>query len=184
MEVKRTHLSSADAQILNENEYENEKQQGKKRKTTPDDMALKLAKRIKSRNANTKISHLLLEIEEQRREIERMEEIEKVKTREEKVTEKAEHEEKESVDDRRGLHSSAAADFKNLLQGKSHSELEVLRSAIESQMRSGSGNEVECCEVVLKFINMYKVKACLKDIQAKILRIKGSSAPLKGQFYT
>ncbi|KAK1360254.1 hypothetical protein POM88_044735 [Heracleum sosnowskyi] len=117
-------------------------------------------------------------IEEKRREIQRIREIEKVKKSwEEKMIKKAEEiidfsgrvrGQQPPADDPRGLHSSTVADVKNLLQGKSHSELEVLQSDIMLQMCSGSVNDAEYWETVLKLIYEYKVKACLKDVHAKV----------------
>lgn len=51
-----------------------------------------------------------------------------------------------------GLNASTEADVKNLLQGKSLGELEVIQSEIELQ------------------IHIYKAKACLKELHDKILR--------------
>lgn len=75
----------------------------------------------------------------------------------------------ELLAEERGLHSSIEADVKNLLQGKTYSELEVLQSQIESQMRSGTAKVVEYWEAVLKRLHIYKAKACLKEIHAKML---------------
>lgn len=69
-----------------------------------------------------------------------------------------------------GLHSSIETDVKNLLQGKTYAELEDLQSEIESQMRSGTAKVVEYWEAVIKRLHIYKAKACLKDIHAKMLR--------------
>ncbi|XP_038702255.1 cactin-like isoform X2 [Tripterygium wilfordii] len=76
----------------------------------------------------------------------------------------------ELLAEERGLHSSIEADVRNLLQGKSHSELEALQVQIESQMRSGTAKVVEYWEAVLKRLHIYKAKACLKEIHAKMLR--------------
>ncbi|XP_010543454.1 PREDICTED: cactin [Tarenaya hassleriana] len=70
----------------------------------------------------------------------------------------------------RGLHSGVEADVKRLLDGKTHKELEELQSDIESQLRSGSAKVVEYWEAVLKRLHIYKAKACLKEIHAKMLR--------------
>ncbi|KAK6290184.1 hypothetical protein POUND7_001725 [Theobroma cacao] len=70
----------------------------------------------------------------------------------------------------RGLHSSIEADVKNLLEGKTHHELEALQSQIESQMRTGTAKVVEYWEAVLKRLHIFKAKACLKEIHAKMLR--------------
>ncbi|KAK1369939.1 hypothetical protein POM88_036031 [Heracleum sosnowskyi] len=61
METKRRHCVPDDAESSNENEYESIKQQRKKRKIIKSDMASKLAKQIKSCNANAS-SHLPLKI--------------------------------------------------------------------------------------------------------------------------
>lgn len=76
----------------------------------------------------------------------------------------------ELLAEERGLHSSIEADVKNLLQGKTYSELEVLQSEIESQMRSGTAKVVEYWEAILKRLHIYKAKASLKEIHAKMLR--------------
>ncbi|XP_019158868.1 PREDICTED: cactin [Ipomoea nil] len=70
----------------------------------------------------------------------------------------------------RGLHSSIETDVKLLLQGKSYGELEALQSQIESQMQSGTAKVVEYWEAVLKRLQIFKAKACLKEIHAKMLR--------------
>ncbi|KAK9280254.1 hypothetical protein L1049_013942 [Liquidambar formosana] len=64
----------------------------------------------------------------------------------------------ELLAEERGLHSSVETDVKNLLQGKTHRELEVLQSQIESQMRSGTAKVVEYWEAVLKRLHIYKAK--------------------------
>ncbi|KAK6246548.1 hypothetical protein SCA6_009638 [Theobroma cacao] len=76
----------------------------------------------------------------------------------------------ELMAEERGLHSSIEADVKNLLEGKTHCELEALQSQIESQMRSGMAKVVEYWEAVLKRLHIVKAKACLKEIHAKMLR--------------
>ncbi|KAK1389566.1 Cactin [Heracleum sosnowskyi] len=76
----------------------------------------------------------------------------------------------ELLAEERGLHSSIEADVKNLLQGKTYGELEVLHAEIESQMRSGTAKVVEYWEAILKRLHIYKAKACLKEIHAKMLR--------------
>ncbi|KAL5704960.1 hypothetical protein ACHQM5_023316 [Ranunculus cassubicifolius] len=68
------------------------------------------------------------------------------------------------------LHASIESDVENILQGKTCKELERLQSEIESRMRSGSAKVVEFWEVVLKRIPIYKAKATLKEIHAKVLR--------------
>jgi hypothetical protein len=64
----------------------------------------------------------------------------------------------ELLAEERGLHSSIEADVKNLLQGKTYTELEALQSQIESQMRSGTAKVVEYWEAVLKRLHIYKAK--------------------------
>ncbi|GFQ05763.1 cactin [Phtheirospermum japonicum] len=76
----------------------------------------------------------------------------------------------EMIGEERGLHASIEADVKSLLQGKTYAELETLQSQIESQMRSGTAKVVEYWEAVLKRLHIYKAKACLKEIHAKMLR--------------
>ncbi|KAK1369947.1 hypothetical protein POM88_036039 [Heracleum sosnowskyi] len=214
METKRRHCVPDDAESSNENEYESIKQQRKKRKIIKSDMASKLAKQIKSCNANAsshlplkimysvkedsnkkraeafslmrptnkKNSHLSLKTmcsvkKDKRIERERMEEIEKVKRRVEKAIEErmafsdlvCGHQlPAEFLGDERGLHLSIVANVMNLLQGKSYSDLELLQSKIESLMRSGLANVVDYWEAILKLINIYKGKACLKDILANL----------------
>lgn len=75
----------------------------------------------------------------------------------------------ELLAEERGLHSSIEADVKNLLQGKTYSELEVLQSEIESQMRSGTAKVVEYWEAILKRLHIYKAKVYTATI--KIFRI-------------
>ncbi|GFS45919.1 cactus-binding carboxy-terminal, cactin [Actinidia rufa] len=89
----------------------------------------------------------------------------------------------ELLAEERGLHSSVEADVRNLLQGKSYSELEVLQSQIESQMRSSTAKEVEYWEVVLKRLHIYKAKACLREIHTKMLRkhLERLEQPLVGE---
>ncbi|XP_059296461.1 splicing factor Cactin-like [Lycium ferocissimum] len=70
----------------------------------------------------------------------------------------------------RGLHSSIETDVKSLLEGKGYGELEALQLQIESQMRSGTAKVVEYWEAVLKRLQIYKAKACLREIHAKMLR--------------
>ncbi|KAL6141867.1 hypothetical protein ACLB2K_060153 [Fragaria x ananassa] len=76
----------------------------------------------------------------------------------------------ELLAEQRGLHSSIEADVKNLLEGKTYSQLEALQSEIESQMRSGTAKVVEYWEAVLTRLHIFKAKACLKEIHAKMLR--------------
>ncbi|KAG7573870.1 Cactin C-terminal [Arabidopsis suecica] len=70
----------------------------------------------------------------------------------------------------RGLHAGVEADVRELLDGKTHPELVQLQFDIESQLRSGAAKVVEYWEAVLKRLNIYKAKACLKEINAEILR--------------
>lgn len=58
----------------------------------------------------------------------------------------------------RGLHSSIEADVSNLLEGKTHSELEAFQLQIESQMKTGTAKVVEYWEAVLKRLHIYKAK--------------------------
>ncbi|GMJ02942.1 CACTIN [Hibiscus trionum] len=76
----------------------------------------------------------------------------------------------ELLAEERGLHSSIEEDVKNHLERKTHSELEALQSQIESQMRTGTAKVVEYWEAVLKRLHIFKAKACLKEIHAKMLR--------------
>ncbi|KAL4605691.1 hypothetical protein ACB092_09G049000 [Castanea dentata] len=88
----------------------------------------------------------------------------------------------ELLAEERGLHSSIEADVRNLLQGKTYVELEGMQSQIESQMRSGTAKVVEYWEAVLKRLHIYKAKACLKEIHAKMLRkhLERLEEPLEG----
>ncbi|KAJ7976862.1 cactin [Quillaja saponaria] len=83
----------------------------------------------------------------------------------------------------RGLHSSIEADVKNLLEGKTYTELEALHAHIESQMRSGTAKVVEYWEAILKRLHIYKAKASLKEIHAKMLRkhLQRLEQPLEGE---
>lgn len=56
------------------------------------------------------------------------------------------------------MHLSIETDVKNLLEGRSYSELDVLQTEIESQMRSGTVKVVEYWEAVYKRICLYKEK--------------------------
>ncbi|KAK1557663.1 hypothetical protein Q3G72_029110 [Acer saccharum] len=68
-----------------------------------------------------------------------------------------------------GLHSSIEEDVMRLLQGKTHSELEALQKQIESHMCAGA-KVVEFWEDILnKQFHIYKAKACLKEIHAKLM---------------
>ncbi|CAE6033592.1 unnamed protein product [Arabidopsis arenosa] len=70
----------------------------------------------------------------------------------------------------RGLHAGVEADVRELLDGKTHAELVQLQFDIESQLRSGVAKVVEYWEAVLRRIHIYKAKACLKEINAEILK--------------
>ncbi|KAL2323161.1 hypothetical protein Fmac_027540 [Flemingia macrophylla] len=70
----------------------------------------------------------------------------------------------------RGLHYSVEPEVKRLLQGKTYAELEAFQVHIESEMRTGTAKVVEYWEAVLKHLHIYKAKACLKEIHAKMLR--------------
>ncbi|KAL0916033.1 hypothetical protein M5K25_013514 [Dendrobium thyrsiflorum] len=70
----------------------------------------------------------------------------------------------------RGLHSSIESDVKGLLDGKSFVELEKMQENIELQMRSGTAKVVEYWEAVIKRLQIYKAKACLREIHANLLR--------------
>ncbi|XP_051177692.1 splicing factor Cactin [Lolium perenne] len=70
----------------------------------------------------------------------------------------------------RGLHASIEGDVKDLLEGKTSTELEEMQSQIESQMRSGTAKVVEYWEAILKRLHIYKAKACLREIHASLLR--------------
>nr|GME00371.1 cactin [Ipomoea batatas] len=83
---------------------------------------------------------------------------------------RGEHLPPELHSEERGLHSSIETDVKLFLQGKSYGELEALQAQIETQMRSGTAKVVEYWEAVLKRLQIFKAKACLKQIHAKMLR--------------
>ncbi|XP_010412904.1 PREDICTED: cactin-like [Camelina sativa] len=70
----------------------------------------------------------------------------------------------------RGLHAGVEADVRELLDGKTHAELVKLQFDIESQLRCGAAKVVEYWEAILERISIYKAKACLKEINAEILR--------------
>uniref|UniRef100_A0A7N0TPB1 Splicing factor Cactin n=2 Tax=Kalanchoe fedtschenkoi TaxID=63787 RepID=A0A7N0TPB1_KALFE len=76
----------------------------------------------------------------------------------------------ELLAEERGLHSSIEEDVKKHLQGKSYKELEDYQARIESEMRSGKAKVVEYWEAILKRLHIYKAKACLREIHAKMLR--------------
>ncbi|VFQ66944.1 unnamed protein product [Cuscuta campestris] len=70
----------------------------------------------------------------------------------------------------RGLHPSIEKDVKVELEGKRYEELEAMQSRIESEMRSGTAKNVEYWEALLKRLQIFKAKSCLKEIHAKMLR--------------
>ncbi|XP_050204957.1 splicing factor Cactin-like [Mercurialis annua] len=72
--------------------------------------------------------------------------------------------------DERGLHCSIESDIRNLLEDKTCSELENMQSQVESQMSSSTAKVVEYWEAIFKRLQIYKAKACLKEIHSKILR--------------
>ncbi|XP_019106327.2 splicing factor Cactin isoform X1 [Beta vulgaris subsp. vulgaris] len=76
----------------------------------------------------------------------------------------------ELLAEERGLHSSIETDVRNFLEGKSYKDLVALQAQIESEMRSGKAKVVEYWEAVVKRLHIYKAKACLKEIHAKMLR--------------
>ncbi|XP_020578972.1 cactin [Phalaenopsis equestris] len=76
----------------------------------------------------------------------------------------------EILAEERGLHSSIESDVKRLLEGKSFVDLEKMQENIELQMRSGTAKVVEYWEAVLKRLQIYKAKACLREIHASLLR--------------
>ncbi|CAK8543969.1 unnamed protein product [Lathyrus sativus] len=76
----------------------------------------------------------------------------------------------ELLAEQRGLHSSVEPDVKDLLHGKTRTELEALQVHIESEMRTGTAKVVEYWEAILKHLHIYKAKACLKEIHARMLR--------------
>ncbi|KAL6532193.1 hypothetical protein OROGR_014163 [Orobanche gracilis] len=78
----------------------------------------------------------------------------------------------EMIGEERGLHASIETEVKSHLQGKTYHELEAWQSQIESEMRSGTAKVVEYWEAVLKRLHIYKAKACLKEIHAKMLRMR------------
>ncbi|CAA7046643.1 unnamed protein product [Microthlaspi erraticum] len=69
----------------------------------------------------------------------------------------------------KGLHSGVEADVRRLLDGKTHSELVQMQLHIESQLFSGVAKVVEYWEAVLKLLDIYKAKACLKEIHAETM---------------
>ncbi|POO01752.1 Cactin, partial [Trema orientale] len=76
----------------------------------------------------------------------------------------------ELLAEERGLHSSIELDVRKELEGRNYVDLDALQSRIELWMRSGEAAVVEYWEVLLKRLHIYKAKACLKEIHAKMLR--------------
>lgn len=70
----------------------------------------------------------------------------------------------ELLAEERGLHSSIEADVRNLLDGKTHKELEALQTKIELQMRAGTAKVVEYWEAILKRLHIYKAKVLILNI--------------------
>ncbi|CAN1854358.1 CTN [Linum perenne] len=70
----------------------------------------------------------------------------------------------------RGMHSAIEADVREFLEGKTSSELDESKSKIEALLSSGEGRVVEYWQAVLKRLQIYKAKAILKEIHAKMLR--------------
>ncbi|GMH09883.1 hypothetical protein Nepgr_011724 [Nepenthes gracilis] len=89
----------------------------------------------------------------------------------------------ELLAEERGLHSSVETDVRNYLERKSFKDLVALQSQIESEMRSGKAKVVEYWEAVLKRLHIYKAKACLKEIHARMLRkhLQRLERPLEGE---
>ncbi|KAK4272798.1 hypothetical protein QN277_021304 [Acacia crassicarpa] len=89
----------------------------------------------------------------------------------------------ELLAEERGLHASVEAEVKNVLHGKTCAGLEAMRVHIESQMSSGTAKVVEYWEAVLKRLHIYKAKASLKEIHAKMLRkhLQRLEQPLEGE---
>lgn len=70
----------------------------------------------------------------------------------------------ELLAEERGLHSSIEADVRNLLDGKTHKELEALQTKIELQMRAGTAKVVEYWEAILKRLHIYKAKVLILNL--------------------
>ncbi|KAF5198616.1 Cactin [Thalictrum thalictroides] len=67
------------------------------------------------------------------------------------------------------LPSSVKEDVEDFLKGKTHKELEDLLSQTESQLCSGNAKVIEFWEALLTRLHMYKARACLNEIQVKLL---------------
>ncbi|CAN1353598.1 CTN [Linum perenne] len=76
----------------------------------------------------------------------------------------------ELLGEERGMHSAIEADVRDLLEGKTSSELDVSKSKIEALLSSGEGRVVEYWQALLKRLQIYRAKAVLKEIHAKMLR--------------
>ncbi|CAN0879885.1 CTN [Linum grandiflorum] len=76
----------------------------------------------------------------------------------------------ELLAEERGMHAGIEADVKELLEGKTSHELDASKSKIENLLSSGEARVVEYWEAVLKRLQIYKAKAILKEIHAKMLR--------------
>ncbi|CAN1854356.1 CTN [Linum perenne] len=76
----------------------------------------------------------------------------------------------ELLAEERGMHSAIEADVREFLEGKTSSELDESKSKIEALLSSGEGRVVEYWQAVLKRLQIYKAKAILKEIHAKMLR--------------
>ncbi|OWM63288.1 hypothetical protein CDL15_Pgr022033 [Punica granatum] len=63
----------------------------------------------------------------------------------------------------RGKHASIKADVKYYLQRKTYKELKDIHFGAKSLFRSGTAKVVDFCEVILRWIDIYKAKALLKE---------------------
>ncbi|CAN0879894.1 CTN [Linum grandiflorum] len=68
----------------------------------------------------------------------------------------------------RGIHGGIEAEVISLLESKTSHELDVKQSQIEDLLSSGEAREVEYWQAVLKRLPIYKAKAVLKEIHAKM----------------
>ena len=68
----------------------------------------------------------------------------------------------------RGLHPNIEEVW-NHLQEKTYAELDATQSQIELQIRAGTAKVVAYWEAVLKRLEIYEAKACLKEIYAKLM---------------
>ncbi|CAI0469283.1 unnamed protein product [Linum tenue] len=76
----------------------------------------------------------------------------------------------ELLAEERGMHRGIESDVRDLLEGKTSSELDAAKSKIELLLSSGEARVVEYWQAVLKRLQIYKAKAILKEIHAKMLR--------------